>query len=168
VIAQAFVSPRLAAKGVDDLSDELRVMIVDESQTSSYFTFSSRMRPVLHQVRVYGSRNALILDEYQQTVVKLRGAAFKSYAERFIPPMLFARQYTANAASNARAFLASDFHMDAGKKNLMAAFYQSIIEGTPVPIPYGEILATARVMDAIFEQVGARAGAVSRERSVPC
>ena len=43
---------------------------------------------------------------------------------------------------------------NAGKKNLIAAFYRSIATEAPVPIPYREILRTARLMDAIFEQVG--------------
>jgi hypothetical protein len=43
--------------------------------------------------------------------------------------------------------------MESGKKELFGAFYRSIVEGTPVPIPYREILMTANVMDAIFEQL---------------
>jgi len=39
---------------------------------------------------------------------------------------------------------------------LIESFYRSITQGTPVPIPYREILLTARIMDAIFEQLGAR------------
>jgi len=154
--AQAFTSPALASKGADDVFDELRVMLVDEARTTAYFTFSSRMRPVMHQFRIFGSRNGLVIDEHQQTVVRLRGASFKSYVERFVPPIMFAQQYVANAAGNVRRFLANDFHMDAGKRYLIGAFYRSIVESTPAPIPYSEILTTARVMDAIFEQIGTR------------
>jgi len=159
VFARAFTSPTLSDRGVKDVLDELRVMIVDEANTTAYFTFSSRMRPVVNQFRVFGSRNALVLDETQQTLVKLRGTAFKSYVERFVPPIIFAREYIANAGRNARLFMRNQFHMEAGKKNLTEAFYRSIVEKTAVPIPYSQILLTARVMDAIFEQVG---------RVVPC
>jgi predicted dehydrogenase len=159
VVAHAFTSPALAGRGAGDVLDELRVMILDEAKTTAYFTFSSRMRPVLNQFRVFGSRNGLVLDELQQTVVTLRGTALKSYVERFVPPIIFARQYVANAGRNARLFLRNEFHMEAGKKNLIAAFYHAIAERAPVPIPYGEIVLTARVMDAIFEQVG---------RVIPC
>ncbi len=38
-------------------------------------------------------------------------------------------------------------------KYLIEAFYRSIVEGTPVPIPYREILLTARIMDTIFAQL---------------
>jgi len=36
---------------------------------------------------------------------------------------------------------------------LIESFYQSIAEGTPVPIPYREIILTAHIMDAIFAQL---------------
>jgi hypothetical protein len=46
--------------------------------------------------------------------------------------------------------------MDSGKKYLIEAFYRSILEDTPVPIPYREILLTAKIMDAIFGQLLAK------------
>ena len=39
--------------------------------------------------------------------------------------------------------------------HLIDSFYRSITDGTPVPIPYREILLTARIMDAIFNQLNA-------------
>jgi hypothetical protein len=41
-------------------------------------------------------------------------------------------------------------------KFLIESFYQSIVEGTPLPISYREILLTARIMDEIFAQLNAR------------
>jgi len=38
-------------------------------------------------------------------------------------------------------------------KYLIEAFYRSITEGAPVPIPYREIILTARIMDDIFAQL---------------
>ncbi len=45
--------------------------------------------------------------------------------------------------------------MDSGIKYLIESFYRSIREDVPVPIPYREILLTARIMDAIFDQLNA-------------
>ena len=148
-----FVSPFLKSTGEQEIVDELRVMICEEERTTAYFTFSSQMRPSLHQFRIFGPKNGLILDQDQETLIKLRGARFSSYAENFVPPVMMARQYLGNLAINARAFLARDFHMKAGMKYLIEAFYRSIIEGTPVPIPYREILLTTRIMDSIFTQL---------------
>ena len=62
-----------------------------------------------------------------------------------------AMQYLGNLSTNLRTFLARDFHMKAGMKYLIESFYRSIVEDTPVPIPYREILLTARIMDAIWD-----------------
>jgi predicted dehydrogenase len=158
VIAHGFVSPHLQAMGEHDLVDELRVIISDEQRSTAYFTFSSHMRPSLHQFRLYGPRHGLVLDQDQETLITLRGPRFKSYLEKFVPPVLFARQYLANLLTNGRTFLARDFHMRAGMRYLIEAFYRSITHGTPVPIPYREILLTARIMDAIFDQLARSQG----------
>lgn len=159
VVAHGFTSPRLRALGGEDVVDELRVMIADGPGHTAYFTFSSRMRPGLHQFRIFGDRNGLVLDEQQQTLVRLRGRPFKSYAERVVPAVIFAGQYLENAMRNVGLFLASDFHMESGKKTLFQAFYRSIAGGAPAPIPHREILLTSRLMDAIVEQVGKGGGA---------
>jgi predicted dehydrogenase len=156
VIAHGFVSPLLRSIGETDLVDELRVIISELDRTSAYFTFSSQMRPSLHQFRIYGPANGLVLDQDQETLIRLRGRRFKSYAENFVPPAIFARQYLGGAITNLRTFLAGDFHVKSGMKHLIESFYRSIREGGPVPIPYREILLTARIMDAIFDQLSAR------------
>jgi predicted dehydrogenase len=153
VIAHGFVSPALRAFGETELIDELRVIISEDDCTTAYFTFSSQMRPQLHQFRIYGPENGLIVDQDQEIIIRLRGSRHKSYAEKFIPPASFAAQYAKNGARNVRAFLGNDFHMKGGMKYLIESFHHSILNGTPVPIPYREIVLTAKLMDEIFEQV---------------
>lgn len=119
------------------------------------FTFSSQMRPSIHQLRIYGPKNGLVLDQDHEILMRLRGQKFKSYADIFIPPALLAKQHFGNLATNVRLFLSKDFHKYSGMKYLIESFYRSIREDAPVPIPYREILRTARIMDAIFEQLSA-------------
>jgi predicted dehydrogenase len=111
------------------------------------------MRPSIHEFRLYGPKNGLVLDQDHDMLIKLRGTRFTSYAEKFVPPLLFAAQHLGNLYVNARTFLRRDFHMKSGMKHLIESFYRSIREGAPVPIPYAEILRTARIMDAIFDQL---------------
>lgn len=153
VIAHGFVSPFLKGLGETKIIDELRVIISEEDGTTAYFTFSSQMRPSLHQFRVYGHRNGILIDEDKRVLIKLRGNTFKSYAEHFLPTSINAWQHFGNLIYNARRFLAMDFHMDSGKKHLIESFYDSINNRKPVPIPYREILLTSKIMDNIFEQV---------------
>ena len=155
VFAYGFISPFLKNLGETELIDELRVIISEEDRTA-YFTFSSHMRPSLHLFRIYGSGNGLVLDDDQQTLIKLRGSHFKSYLQKFLPPILLAGQNIGNLSSNLKIFLARDFHMKSGMKYLIESFYRSIREGAPDPIPHREILLTARIMDAIFDQLNSR------------
>jgi predicted dehydrogenase len=153
VIAHGFVSPLLRSLGETEIIDELRVIISEDERTTAYFTFSSQMRPELHEFRLYGPKNSLILDQDQETLIKINGHRFTSYVEKFVPPVTLAKQYLGNLFTNFETFLGRDFQMKSGMKYLIESFYRSIRENTPVPIPYREILLTARIMDAIFAQL---------------
>jgi len=152
-LAYGFVSPVLKSINETEIIDELRVLVSDDERTTAYFTFSSQMKPGIREFRIYGPNNGLILDQDHEILIKLSGHKFKSYANYFIPPVVFAKQHLGNIVTNARLFLARDFHMDSGMKYLIEAFYRSIRENAPPPIPYREIMLTARIMDSIFEQV---------------
>lgn len=156
VIAHGFTSPQLRGMGESEIIDELRVIISEEQSTTAYFTFSSQMRPSLHQFRVYGSKNGLVLDQDQETLVKLRGKKLKSYAETFVAPAIMADEYLKGLFTNLKIFAARDFHMKAGMKYLIEAFYRSIENGSPDPIPTHEIFRTARIMDSIFAQLATK------------
>ena len=169
VIAYGFASPFLKGLGETEIIDELRVIISEQSGTTAYFTFSSQMRPSLHQFRIYGRKNGLLLDQDQETLICLRGERYQSYLEKFVPPVQLAAQYLGNWKRNAGAFLKNDFHMKSGMKYLIESFYRSITEGTPVPIPYREILLTSSIMDAIFDQLSSsfpRGAAINREEEI--
>jgi predicted dehydrogenase len=153
VVAQGFVSPMLVRMGEREILDELRVTIFDEGGATAFFVFSSQMRPALHQFRVYGPVNGLLLDQDNETLIQLRGRRYKSYAEHFLSPLVLAKQYLGSTSRNVGRFLANDFHMKSGMKYLIESFYRSITEGAPLPITYREILLTARIMDDIVNQV---------------
>jgi predicted dehydrogenase len=153
VIAYGFTSPLLKRIDENEIVDELRVILSEGERLTAYFTFSSQMRPSLHEFRIYGPANGLLLDQEHEILIKLPGDRFKSYADKFIPAGIFAKQYLGNVASNLKLFLKRDFHMDAGMRCLIESFYNSIREGAPLPIPYREILLTVRIMDLIFEQL---------------
>lgn len=155
VAAVGFTSPLLKRLGEERIVDELRAVISDESGRTAYFTFSSQAKPCLHQFRIYGQRNGLLLDQDHDMLLKLPGEKYKSYLDKFIPPLELAGQHLAAAWINMRLFIRRDFHMDSGMKNLIEAFYRSIEKDTAVPIPYPEILRTSRMMDAIFSRLQA-------------
>jgi predicted dehydrogenase len=151
LITCAFVSPPLRQTGEREIADELRVILLDrEHGTTAYFTFSTQTRPLLHQFRVYGPENGLLTDDDHLVLLRLRGKRYKSYLENVVPPMVYARQYLASGLDNIRQLVKRELHSDAGMKNLIAAFYSSIVAEASPPIPYREILLTASIMDKIF------------------
>jgi predicted dehydrogenase len=153
VIAHGFRSELLKKLGESDIIDELRVIVHDRDVKTAYFTFSTQMRPVLRHFRIYGPKNALIVDDDNQIVLTLRGLRYKSYLDQFIPPYVYARQHLANLRYNVGKFLRNDFHADSGMRRLVHSFYQSVMVGTPLPISYREILLTSKIMDSIFAQI---------------
>jgi predicted dehydrogenase len=153
VIAHGFVSSLLRQIDEAEIVDELRVIISEAPGITAYFTFSSQLRPPIHQLRIYGPKNGLIVDQDHEILLKLRGQKFKSYADMFVPPIQFAKQHLGNLGTNVLLFLRRDFHMDSGIKYLIESFYRSISSDEPVPIPYREILLTAKIMDSIFEKL---------------
>jgi hypothetical protein len=153
VIVHGFVSPFLRGLGGHDIVDELRVIISNERRQTAYFTFSSQLRPDHNQLRIFGPKNGLIVDYTRNTVVRLPGARYKSYLESVVPPAYYGRQYLQNSLGNLRRILRRDLQWENGKKFLFEALYRSIRDSTPAPIPYDELLVTARIMDAIFAKL---------------
>lgn len=153
VIAHGFPSRLLRSIGESDIVDELRVIIDDGNDVTAYFTFSTQMHPALRQLRLYGPKNALIVDDDQQTTVRLNGTKYKSFLDQFIPPWVIAKEYAGNSFFNVKKFLQRDFHSNHGMRILFESFYKSIRKEGAVPIPHREILLTARIMEDIFYQL---------------
>ena len=153
VIAHGFTSPLLRNMGEDEIVDELRVIISERESVTAYFTFSSQMRPPLNQFRIYGPRNGFLLDLDNETLIRLRGARYKSYLQQFVPPISLAREYLAEFTTNVRLFITNDFHSKSGMKFLIESFYRSIVSDEPLPISYPEILRTSRILDSVFTRL---------------
>jgi hypothetical protein len=96
------------------------------------------------------------VDNVHHTLVRAVDTSYKSFLNYFIPPVATAREYARNTRRNIGRFMRADFHDDSGLKHLIEAYYRSVLGEAPIPISYPEILLTSRIMDAIFEQLGAR------------
>jgi predicted dehydrogenase len=152
VYASGFVSPILRSMNENDIVDELRVMIYDNGNTTAYYTFSSQISPPMKEFRIHGPKNSIIVDHEHQTVLKI-SKNYKYYLNHFIPPLIEAKENIASSMRNMKKFLKRDFHFESGRRFLIQSFYESVAQGKPVPIPYREILLTAKIMDDIFAQI---------------
>jgi predicted dehydrogenase len=153
VIAYGFTSQYLKELGENEIKDEIRTIIIDDNGTTAYFTFTSQIRPVVHQFSIYGPKNSLMLDHNHQILIREKGTRYKSYLDQFIPPFIYAKQYVGNGTHNIKKFIERDFHMSSGMRYLIESFYQSVKEIAPLPISHKEIILTAKIMDTIFKQI---------------
>lgn len=136
----------------DDMHDELRTLI-DGERVSAYATFSAHSRPAAHFARVYGTKNTAHVDYLARTVTLEGVADLPSAIGRLVPAFTHAASYVAEGAKNVARFAKSDFHYFAGLNHLIAAYYDSILDGRPLPISHRDILRVSAWMDEIFRQV---------------
>jgi predicted dehydrogenase len=153
VIASAHQSAQLQRLGGEEILDELRVLIRDASGTTAFFCFSTQMKPGLNQLRIYGPVNSLTVDHASGSLLRHEKRSYKSYLTYFVPPLKNARQHFRAARVNFVNFVQGRLHQDSGMKELVERFYQSIQSQGAPPIPYREILLTARIMDEVFAQI---------------
>lgn len=156
IVAMADQSPRLRSLGGEEILDELRVLIRDKSGTTAFFCFSTQIKPGLNQLRILGPTNSIVVDHLTGSLIRNKNRSYKSYLTYFAPPLINGLEHLRNARDNITSFLRRRLHQDFGMKELIVRFYNSIwMRGKP-PIPYEQIILTARIMDEIFAQIYAR------------
>lgn len=136
----------------DDMLDELRVMILG-ARTSVYATFSSHIKPAGHFARIYGTKNTILVDYVMRTVTVEAQTTLPSAIGRLVPAFAQGASFLKEGAKNLARFAKSDFHYFSGLNQLISMFYDSIASGGSPPIPHGDILRIAWMMDEIFRQV---------------
>src|SRR5438876_11021639 len=152
IVGTAHQSEQLRNLDAPEVLDELRVLIRDKSGTTAFFCFSTQIKG-LNELRIYGPVNSVTVDIATGSLIRKQSRAYKSYLTYFIPPLKNAREHLRNATCNVINVLRRRRYQDFGMKELIERFYNSIrLRGEP-PIPYREIILTARLMDEIFSQI---------------
>jgi predicted dehydrogenase len=165
IVARAHQSPKLRMLHGEEVLDELRVLIRDRSGTTAFFCFSTQIKPALSQFRVCGPRNSISVDQTSGSIIRNKKRNNKSYLTFFVPPLLNAREHLRNAGRNIAYFAGRKLYQDSGMTELIRRFYQSIQLKTVPPIPYREIILTARIMDEIFAQIYSDTGVPKLKQS---
>ena len=158
-------SPRVKSLGDKQILDELRVLVRDKTGRTGFFCFSTQLKG-LNQLRLYGPEGSIIVDHISGSVIRNKHRPCKSYLTYFVPPLRAAREHLRNARINITNFVRQRLYQDSGMKELIERFYNSIRSGTPPPIPYREIILTARIMDEIFAQIYAGQNSEERQNTI--
>lgn len=155
ILTHGLVSHTLQTTGEVGIVDELRVIISDRTHTTAYFTFTTQFAPAVQELRIFGPRGTLVVDSLHRTLVKQTASTsnYKSQLNFIVPSWIIGLKYIKNSFLNVHRFYKAEAHADVGMKNLIEAFYKSIVGSGVIPIPYDEILATTRIMDEIFRQL---------------
>ena len=162
IIAHAHQSEEMQSLGGREVQDEVRVFLRDKNGMTAFFCFSTQIGPKLNCLRLCGPKNSLFVDQNSGSVFQLESKPCKSYLTYFVPPLRLAQQHIRNARINIINFLRRKLHQDFGMKELIERFYTSIRLNGPPPIPYREILLTARIMDEIFAQIYPQRGTAAQ------
>jgi len=164
IVGTAHQSEQLRNLGAPEVLDELRVLIRDKSGTTAFFCFSTQIKG-LNELRIYGPEGSIVVDHISGAVIRSKYRSCKSYLTYFVPPLRAAREHLRNARINITNFVRQRLYQDFGMKELIERFYNSIRSGSPPPIPFREIILTARIMDEIFAQI--YAGQKPEDRQKP-
>lgn len=153
LVARAHQSEQLRCMGGQEVLDELRVLICDRKGTTATFCFSTQIKPGLNQLRLFGPANSITVDLNSGSVIVHRGRSYKSYLTYLLPSLVASRQHMAMAWRNFVGILKKEIYQDAGMKALIERFHTAIESAGPPPIPYREVMLTARIMDEIFARM---------------
>ena len=137
----------------DEAHDELRVMLRGAT-VSAYATFSSHIRPAAHFLRVYGTKNTVHADFVSRVVTLEQERQLPSAIGRLALGFAGTVEHLRASTRNAVRFARSEFQFFAGLERLMALFYDSILNETPPPIAYRDILRVSEWIDEIISQIG--------------
>ncbi len=148
----------------DNLLDELRVQLADPSGPTAYATFSSAAAPRGHWVRVYGTEGSATADFNLRTVELAGSVSLPTNLGRLLPSLGRVGSSVRQAATNAGRFATAEFHYFAGFRRLLEAFYASIRDGGPEPIPLADMERMARLQDTIWQQIAAPGAGLGHRR----
>jgi predicted dehydrogenase len=128
---------------------ELRVMLRGSEVTANVL-FSSTALPILHVVRLYGTRASVEVD-FDGRLLRWSHpcGAPGAFAKLQMPFRHFA-EAGRSLARNLWRFIRSDLQYFAGMNRLFRAFYRAIQERGHSPTPPDDILRVTAIMDDVF------------------
>jgi predicted dehydrogenase len=135
------------------MADELRFMVHSGQVTVSGFV-SAHARPVMHTLKVYGTRDSVELDYAARTLVYSARQTQPSAIGRLFPAWTQARRFARNGWRNVKQFRRSEFHYFQCMRVLLDRFYDAVEVRGPDPISHEQILRVCRLIDQVVVGMG--------------
>lgn len=134
-----------------DIPTELRVMMLG-ARTTATILFSSEIRPVQKVTRIYGTRESIEVDLDGRTIRTFRSLKMPGPFAKIEAPYRQMREAGRTWRRSLWKFARGRIHYFAGMNKLFTLFYDSILNGTPPPIPPQDIRRVTAIMDDIFRR----------------
>jgi predicted dehydrogenase len=130
---------------------ELRVLLRGKA-ASGTLLFTSAARPAQRVVRIHGTQGSVEVDLEGRVLRRLRGPVLSGALGKIEVPLRNFCEAGCLLARNVWRFLKSDIHYFAGMNRLFTLFYDAVLSGGPLPVPYGEVRRVTTLMDEIFQR----------------
>ena len=150
--------------GENDLPDELRILLAN-SRVTAFGNFSANAKPAGHTLKVCGTKATLEVDYVGRTITFAAGPKMPSAIGRLRMAFSQGFQFYREGMRNVIRFAKSDYRFNSGLGLLFERFYDSIINDTPPPIAYDDMVWVTAVMEEVFRQTTA---AEASARSLAC
>jgi predicted dehydrogenase len=154
----------LAASGAEGRLDEVRVLMQGEEGISGVLTISTRARPQLNTLKLYGTQMTIEVNLNNMTLVRRRDYAAPKVIAKSLPNLDEAWNLTRQTIVNAVRFVRGRVRYYPGMGTLIQRFYAAIHCGGSAPVSVAEGAEVVRVTEEIWRAVGeARRGAAATE-----
>jgi predicted dehydrogenase len=150
--------PAVGDAVVDGLGDELRFMLRSGRFTASGCV-SAFGRPVLHGLRVVGTRDTAELDYAARTIVLAAQQTQPSAIGRLLPAWRQSNAFRRQAWNNLQAFRRAQFHYFQPMRVLLEGFYSAVADDERSdPISPRMITRVAQMIDRVVADLNGQAG----------
>jgi hypothetical protein len=144
----------LAASGPEGRLDEVRVLMHGEEGVSGVLTISTRARPHLNTLKLYGTKMTVEVNLNNMTLVRRRDYAAPKVIAKSLPNLDEAWSLACQTVVNAMNFVRGRVRYYPGMGTLIQRFYGAIHRGGAAPVSVAEGAEVVRVTEEIWRAAG--------------
>lgn len=144
----------MASSGAEGRLDEVRVLMQGDEGGSGLLTISTRARPQLNTLKLYGTQMTVEVNLNNMTIIRRRDYAAPKVIAKSLPNLDEAWSLTRQTIVNAVNFVRGRVRYYPGMGTLIQRFYAAIRGGGAPPVSVAEGAEVVRVTEEIWRATG--------------
>ena len=140
----------MASSGAEGRLDEVRVLMQGDEGGSGLLTISTRARPQLNTLKLYGTQMTVEVNLNNMTLVRRRDYRAPKVVAKSLPNLDEAWSLVRQTAVNTINFLRGRVRYYPGMGTLIERFYAALRSGGPAPVGIAEGAEVVRVTEEIW------------------